>query len=680
MTELKEDYAERVYAGVLGKIIGVYLGRPIEGWSYESITEKFGEVSKYINQETNAKLVVADDDISGTFTFLRALHDFGYDPHLTAAQIGKTWQNYIIEGKTILAWGGVGVFTEHTAFVRLKAGMEAPESGSSATNSKLLSEQIGAQIFIDGWGMICPGDAAKAAELAKRAGSVSHDGEAVYAAQIVAALIAGAFVESDLDRLLNAAVELIPSDSVIANVISDVRRWHSDGGTWRETLSKIREHYGYDKFGGCCHVVPNHALIISALLYGNGDFSDSLKIVNTCGWDTDCNSANVGAILGVRNGLAAFEVGPDWRGPVADRLYLPTADGGRCITDAVIEARHVINAGRALLGHTKVQSKNGARFAFEFPGSVQGFVSQSDSLGLSNPDGLGLALTGIGSASTPTFVPEDELGHSAYALVASPTLYSGQTLVAEVGSTEDALVRLFVQVYEEDDKPVTVDGTLVHLTHSSQHQIRWEVPNTHGRPIFSVGIEVIESQGAILLESLSWRGEAEFEVTWPDDGWVWGVKDDQRLGQWVSSFDQNANFRLVKNSGRGLLTIGTELWHDYKASIVIKPHMCESLGVAVRYQGLERYYALVINRDGTVRLIKRFYGEAELARAPSKLNFETSVELTLLSVAATLSGYVDGVKVLEYTDEINILRSGGIGVLVDDGAASLLRASVSAGR
>ena len=29
---LPADYEERVYAGVLGKIIGVYLGRPFEGW------------------------------------------------------------------------------------------------------------------------------------------------------------------------------------------------------------------------------------------------------------------------------------------------------------------------------------------------------------------------------------------------------------------------------------------------------------------------------------------------------------------------------------------------------------------------------------------------------------------------------------------------------------------------
>ena len=31
------DYLERVYAGVLGKLIGVYLGRPFEGWTYQRI-------------------------------------------------------------------------------------------------------------------------------------------------------------------------------------------------------------------------------------------------------------------------------------------------------------------------------------------------------------------------------------------------------------------------------------------------------------------------------------------------------------------------------------------------------------------------------------------------------------------------------------------------------------------
>ncbi len=29
--KIQSDYTDRVYAGVLGKLIGVYLGRPFEG-------------------------------------------------------------------------------------------------------------------------------------------------------------------------------------------------------------------------------------------------------------------------------------------------------------------------------------------------------------------------------------------------------------------------------------------------------------------------------------------------------------------------------------------------------------------------------------------------------------------------------------------------------------------------
>ena len=84
VTALPTDYAERVYAGVLGKIIGVYLGRPFEGWTYERICRELGEVDHYLHDSRGAPLIVTDDDISGTFTFLRALPDYGNDPDLTA--------------------------------------------------------------------------------------------------------------------------------------------------------------------------------------------------------------------------------------------------------------------------------------------------------------------------------------------------------------------------------------------------------------------------------------------------------------------------------------------------------------------------------------------------------------------------------------------------------------------
>ncbi len=123
MSCFSEDYVERVYAGVLGKIIGVYLGRPFEGWEHERILAELGEIKGYVNDKVGLPLVITDDDISGTFTFVRALEDYGYSPHLTAAQIGQTWLNYLVENKTILSWAGLGCSTEHTAYLRLKRGI-----------------------------------------------------------------------------------------------------------------------------------------------------------------------------------------------------------------------------------------------------------------------------------------------------------------------------------------------------------------------------------------------------------------------------------------------------------------------------------------------------------------------------------------------------------------------------
>src|SRR5438552_15984070 len=99
----------------------------------------------------------------------------------------------------------MGNSTEHTAVLRLKQGTDAPESGSIRTNGKTVAEQIGAQIFIDGWAMVAPGDPELAAGRARRAASVSHDGGAVYGAQVIGAREAQAFVARDLGRLLDAA-------------------------------------------------------------------------------------------------------------------------------------------------------------------------------------------------------------------------------------------------------------------------------------------------------------------------------------------------------------------------------------------------------------------------------------------------------------------------------------------
>src|SRR6201993_1164864 len=220
-----DDYLERVYAGVLGKIIGVYLGRPFEGWTHQRIENELGEIWNYQHERLGVPLVVADDDISGTFTFLRALPDHGGTAQIAPEQIGETWLNYIVENRSILWWGGMGNSTEHTAFLRLKGGIPAPQCGAIATNGKTVAEQIGAQIFIDGWALVCPGTPGLAAELARKAGSVSHDGEAIYASQLVAAMEAQAFVEPRIDQLIETGLRYLPPDCLVTQLVQDLRNW-----------------------------------------------------------------------------------------------------------------------------------------------------------------------------------------------------------------------------------------------------------------------------------------------------------------------------------------------------------------------------------------------------------------------------------------------------------------------
>ena len=56
-------------------------------------------------------------------------------------------------------------------------------------------------------------------------------------------------------------------------------------------------------------------------------------------------------------------------------MYCPTANGGETQTDALTEAYKVINTAKKMNKEETVEPKNGSRFNFEMPGSVQGWRS-----------------------------------------------------------------------------------------------------------------------------------------------------------------------------------------------------------------------------------------------------------------------------------------------------------------
>ncbi|MFN8565043.1 MAG: ADP-ribosylglycohydrolase family protein [Anaerolineae bacterium] len=703
------DYLERVYAGVLGKMIGVYLGRPVEGWSYDGIMKRLGEINYYVHDTLGVPLIVTDDDLSGTFTFVRALADYGNTLDLTPAQIGQTWLNYIVEGKTILWWGGIGDVTEHTAYLRLKHGIRAPRSGSIELNGKLTAEQIGSQIFIDGWALVAPGDPALAADLARRAASVSHDGEAIYGAQVVAAIEAQAFVEPNLDKLLDTAVSLIPANSIIYRLIADLRDWRAAEPDWRKTRERIADQYGYNSYGGNCHIVPNHALIIFALLYGDDDFQKALMIANTSGWDTDCNSGNVGCIMGIKNGLAGIERGPDWRSPVADRLYLPTADGGSAISDALTETYKIVNIGRRLHGLASLAPKNGARYHFSLPGSVQGFepateAESNDAATVENAAGYSetgerslaihyhrLATGRTARVATLTFIPSKEIAtyfdQRGYRLLASPTLYPGQTvatrLCADTANGETVTACLYARHYNDDDEQETIRSESVRIAPGAGASLSWTMPDLDGQPIACIGVEITGEHGVsgtLYLDYLTWDGTPRLTLNRPritetgqearrknpvfwKKAWIHALDSDERLNHrdyWTESY------RLIQNEGRGLLIQGTRDWTDYQLAATAAPRLCKTGGIAVRVQGLRRYYAMLLDQN-QARLVRVLDGETVLAQVDHGWAFERSYDLKLRVKGSRLVGYVNDQPVIEATDPDHALSGGGIALICEEG-------------
>ncbi len=698
---IPNDYVERVYAGVLGKIIGVYLGRPFEGWPYEKIMAELGEIYYYVHEKLNMPLVVTDDDIAGTFTFLRALPDNGNRRDLTPAQIGQTWLNYLIEKRTILWWGGMGNSTEHTAYLRLKHGVPAPLSGSIAMNGVVAAEQIGAQIFIDGWAMVAPGDPELAVELAGKAGSVSHDGEALYGAQMLAAMEAQAFVEPDLNALLDTGLRFVPKNSTIYRLVNDLRDWRAAEPDWRKTREKIAKIYGYSTYPGNCHMVPNHALIHLALLYGDNDFQKALMIVNTSGWDTDCNSGNVGCLMGIQNGLAGIDAGPDWRGPVADQLYLPTADGGRAISDAVLETYQIVNIGRALAGQAPLAPKAGARFHFELPGSVQGFqcdntpetrgvISISNVAGHSRAGTRSLALNyhclapgRPGRVYTCTFVPNADLNLRTYELISSPTLYPGQTVEAEVEAdvANSGAVKggLFIKYYGEKDSKQVLAGPLVTFTPGQRCHLSWTIPDLGGLPIQSVGVELHGAAGAcgvLYLDYLTWSGAPKLLLCRPKfENTLWRRAWVNAVDHWEPRFAEA--FRLIQDEGTGMIAHGTRQWTDYQVQASMSSFLATSFGVAVHMQGLRRYYAMLLCKDGKARLVKALDETCVLKEVDFPLQFNVEYKLALKVTGQRLQGWVDGALLFDVVDNDHPLEGGAAALLLEEGTISCEAVEIS---
>jgi ADP-ribosylglycohydrolase len=671
---------EQIYAGVLGKIIGVYHGRPVEGWSYERIRDTFGEVDYFVNDRMKLPIMLPDDDISGTFGFFRALEDFGYPKRLEPEQVGKTWLNYIIEEKTILWWGGLGRSTEHTAFLNLKNGIAAPRSGSHAQNGPWIPVQIGAQIFMDAFALASPNDPDRAAQMVRAAASVSHDGIALDAAVLLGTMEARAFSEANVDKLLDAGLAYV-CDNHLKSVIDGIRNECAKTDDWHRVRAWIAANHGYDHYDGPCHMVPNHSIVLMALIMGGDDFGRSLTIATSAGWDTDCNAGNVGCLNGVRLGLGALDAGPDLRGPVSDFMYVATSDGGSGITDAVQQTRRIVAAANALNDQPAAAAQ--PKFGFEYAGSTQGFAlcprhegRQAALLIGNRGQGLTVGLKGLslgvtGSVSTPVFV-EPWAAQSSFAMVASPALYPGQTVTAVVRGAPAVMARLYALYYDRDDAIQRLQGEWAVLSEAGT-TLRWTIPDTNGLPLYRLGVEFgsdTRFDGEAVVRSIDWGGAPEaYEIRGMLIKSIWNLSPFWTRA-WVSSakhFAPDFKYTLCFSHPleNGVATTGSRDWDDYSVTSSIDYSINDGGGLVARSRGHRRYYAGMLK--GSEALIVRRYDDevTVLAHAAVPIGATGKRDLKFSLKGPELRLAVDGAERLVVSDDT--FASGGAGFIVEKG-------------
>lgn len=145
-----------------------------------------------------------------------------------------------------------------------------------------------------------------AAELAWRDACVSHVKNGIYGEMWVAAMLAAAAAETCVRQVIQIGLSEIPEKCRLAEAVSEVVQWHATGATYHEAVHNIHHRWDEKESHDWCHAISNAQIVTLGLLYGEGDFEKSItRAVYPC-FDTDCNGATVGSIVGMMLGAKAL--------------------------------------------------------------------------------------------------------------------------------------------------------------------------------------------------------------------------------------------------------------------------------------------------------------------------------------------------------------------------------------
>lgn len=341
---------EKIEGAWYGRICGCLLGKPVECMKLNElipllkITGNY-PMTRYINysdipegfiENCNHNLkngfytdlldnAPCDDDTNYMVLYQKIIEEYGKD--FTPDDIAKAW----IDNQPMSAY----CTAERVAFRNFVNRLRPP---SSASYKNPFREWIGAQIRGDYFGYINPGDPESAAEMAWRDACISHTKNGIYGEMFVSAMIAAAAVCDNMYDIIKSGISQIPKKSRLYEAIQNVIDGYEKGISEDEFFENFYKRWDDCNSHHWTHTISNTEIVTACLLYGKNDYSKSVCMAVQAGFDTDCNAATVGSILGMKNGIKSID--SKWIKPLNGKLStningMATVDISECIKKTI---------------------------------------------------------------------------------------------------------------------------------------------------------------------------------------------------------------------------------------------------------------------------------------------------------------------------------------------------------